>query len=176
MTRDVTVYRLRSVTLAFQGLAGGLLLVFIALINLDMGAFKTGFIFLPVAIVYLWPVRASYTWSLICIFLLGIFYDFASNGPLGLWTLCYLALFIVLGGGARTTIRFPAAFLWFLLSMSFVCCLAMLLGRFALGQWPNGLEIAKSMLTTAVVFPLIFWIRRTSLIIFGGIEDPKVAI
>ncbi|HFB54907.1 MAG TPA: hypothetical protein ENJ46_03200 [Hellea balneolensis] len=167
MSQNESAYHLRSISFAFQGLLAGIVLVFFSLANLDIGIFNVGFIFIPVAAILFWPMGASYTWSLLCVFLLGLFYDMASAQPLGIWAISYLVLFILLGKGVKVNIRFMNALFGYILSVLFVAILAFILGLIALGQWPNSGTMALGAVLSVLAFPLVFGLRWLANFILG---------
>lgn len=158
---------IRSFSGALQGLGIGFLLVFMALTHLDLGGYHIGFILLPVATIYLWPVHASYSWSLLCIFLLGIFHDLASDGPLGVWAISYLLLFLIMGRGVGRHIAFGQAMGGFALSLLFVAVVSYGFGFVALGASPNIGGMLVSILTALLFFPLLYWVRH----LFGTLNN-----
>jgi hypothetical protein len=167
MSQNESAYRLRSITFAFQGLLSGIVLVFFSLANLDLGVFNVGFIFIPVAAILFWPTGASYTWSLLCVFLLGLFHDMASAQPLGIWAVSYLVLFVLLGKGVNVNIKFISAFLGYMISVLFVIALSFILGLVALGQWPNGGAMVLGAVLSVLAFPIIYGLRWLANFVLG---------
>lgn len=159
MSEQENAYRLNAFSGALQGLVIGIFLVFCALTNLKLGNVHVGFVFLPVAAIFYWPLKASYSLSLVCVFLLGLFHDVASNGPLGVWTLCYIFLFMIMGGGVRTKKNFSKALGGFVLALGFVFLLAFVFGFIALGRWPDLFGLLISVVSSIVVFPLCYWLH-----------------
>ncbi len=151
--------RLQSFSWVLQGLAVGIILIFLALINLDLGRVHIGFMFLPVIAIFFWPVQASYSWSLISIFLLGLFHDIASDGPLGVWMLSYLLLFIIMGGGIGLRLGFRSSFLAFTLSLIFIVLCLYAIGYVSRGHIPDGIGIMLSLGAAVLLFPLVYWLR-----------------
>ncbi|MBL4766199.1 MAG: hypothetical protein JKY94_00495 [Rhodobacteraceae bacterium] len=135
-------------------------MVFAGLISLDINGFYVGFVLLPVLAIYFWPLEASHSWSLVCIFILGFFHDVASNGPFGVWTLSYLILFIVLDGGVSIKHGFRNNFGGYVMTLAFAIGLAYVFGAFALGHAPGMKILLTSVLTAILAFPFVYWIRR----------------
>ena len=152
--------RLRSFSASLQGLLLGSVLMFFALINLDLGGVRIGFFLVPVIGIYLWPMRASYSWSLLFIFILGFLHDIASTGPMGVWAICYLLLFVIIGGGVNAKIPFQNAFGGFFLSLVFVSIVAYILGYISLGRPPMLSNFVASVLLSLMLFPIFFWLRN----------------
>ncbi|MBL4870946.1 MAG: hypothetical protein JKX72_08330 [Robiginitomaculum sp.] len=138
----------------------GIVFVVIAMINLDLGFINIGFSLIPVTVIYLWPTRASYSWSLLFIFMLGIVNDMTSHGPLGIWSICYLLLFIIMEGGLNPKASFRNAILGFFLSLVFVVLLAYIIGYLSLGHPPRMMGFVGSIFVALLYFPVFFWIRN----------------
>jgi len=170
MSEKESANRLQSLSRAFQGFVVGIILIYAALINIDFGGFHVGFVFLPVAAIFLWPRKASHSWSLIFIFMLGFFHDIISAGPLGVWAICYLGLFVLLGGGVSQKIGHSRAYGGFALSVGLVMVLTIILGRIATGHWPGWVGLFVNALSAILLFPLIFWLRNLAYLILA---DPE---
>ena len=158
MTSAESGNQLQSISLAFQGFVVGLILVVFSMISLQVANVQFGLSFLPVAAFLFWPDRASYTWSLFFIFLIGMFHDFVSFGPLGLRTICYLLLFIAMGGGLRMKLNLGAALGGFTLGIGFILTVIMMIGRLFMGYWPSWTNLMTDGLASVMVFPIIFWL------------------
>ncbi len=159
MIENEAVNRLQSFSWVIQGVVVGVILTYLALLNLDFGRFHIGFMFLPVMAIFFWPVQASYSWSLIGIFLVGLFHDIASDGPLGIWMLSYLSLYLIMGGGIDMKYSFTASFLWFVLSLMFIVLCMFTIGYISLGHLPRGIGVLFNLGTALALFPLVYWLR-----------------
>ncbi len=157
MSEKETAYRINSFSRALLGFVVGVVLVFFALTNFDFGTLHISLMFLPVGAIFYWPVKSSYSLSLILIFLLGLFQDIVSGSPLGVWTLSYLCLFMVAASIARTKHSFSKGLAGFAVSIGFIFILVYIFGYIALGQWPNISSLLTSAVATLITFPLIFW-------------------
>ncbi len=158
---------LLAFSFALQGLVLGVVLIFPSILSVDLPGFYFGLTFLPVAAIFYWPSNASYSWSLLAIFLVGLFYDLASAGPLGVWALSFLVLYIVLGGRAVVRSGLAGHFAGFSLCVICVFLLVVLFGRLALGHWPQIFNLLINGLATIAVFPLIYWLRTTFIMMRG---------
>ncbi len=159
MSDKETAYRLNSFSGGLQGLLIGILLVFASLADINLGGLHVGFVFLPVIAIYFWPPLASYSLSLICVFLLGLLHDVASDGPIGIWTMSYMFLFMIMGGGVRTKQKFSTALGFFTLALGLVFFMSFVFGLFAMGRWPNIASLFVSALATILMFPLFYWLH-----------------
>lgn len=163
MSDTESASRLHAFYSALQGVGFGLVLVFMALVNLDLAHFYVGFTLLPVIGIFFWPLKGSYSWSIFFIFLLGLFHDLASNGPLGVWVLSYLLAFTILGGGVNLKPGLGRNLGGFILVLGLVMGMAFVFGLFSIGQMPNITNLLISALSTILVFPFVYWFRS----IFG---------
>ncbi|PHR60459.1 MAG: hypothetical protein COA43_07030 [Robiginitomaculum sp.] len=157
MNEKESANSLVSFSWTLQGLAFGVVLSIMALMNLEIGRFHVEFIFLPLLVLYFWPVKASHSWSLICIFMLGIFHDIASNGPIGLWALVYLIVFVTLGGGLGGKAGFRKSLFWFILIQAGVIVCVYVIGYVVFAQSVNILQLLMNGVIVLCVFPLVFW-------------------
>lgn len=171
MIQKESVNQLHSISLSLQGLVVGIIIVFPALLSLDIWGRHIALGFLPIAIVFLWPHAASYSWSLFCIFLIGLFYDMISASPLGMWALTLLILYVVLGGGIKHTGGLGRAVAGFGLCVFLCLIIVLILGKFSLGQWPRFDTLLLNALASLAVFPIIYWIRNLILAIRGQSES-----
>ena len=158
MSEREDVNNLHSFTQAIQGLLLGVLLAYLALINFDFGHMHISLMFLPIAAIFLWPQKASKTWSLVFVFILGLFFDTLTSGPIGVWGLSYLLLFTILDGGIGQKIGGFLAFASFALTLFVVYGFVLVSGRFALSHWPDAGSLAINALASLCVFPIIYGI------------------
>ena len=168
MNQTESLNQIQSISLALQGFGVGLLLIFPALLSLKVLGVVFGFLFLPVVAIYYWPRNASYFWSLFGVFSLGMIYDLIGAGPLGLWSLALLVLYIVLGAGASVQQGFVKSLLSFILSLIFVFFIVLIVGRLSMGQWPKIGTLIRNVLATIFIFPLLYWVRILALALRGN--------
>ena len=148
---------LQAISLALQGFAIGLVLIFLSLTTLTLFGTTLRCTFLPLAAVFLWPAQASRSWSLVLVFVLGGLYDMLGGGALGIWTLGFLIYFMSIDGGIRSKLTGGQAFVGFFLSLLFVGVLVMALARLSMGQWPDLSGLSLGAFVSLLAFPLIFW-------------------
>jgi len=144
---------------ALQGLGLGIVLSFFAMLSIDLPGWFFGLTFLPVAAIFCWPEKASYSWSLFAVFVFGLFFDIVSGGPLGVWALSLLVLFIVLGGRAEIRHGLTGHIVGYALCVVFVFVLVLVFGRLSLGHWPQIFGLLINALATIAVFPFLYWLR-----------------
>jgi len=168
MTPEKSVSQVRSISLPFQGLFIGIGSVFLALLSMDIGNVHVGFSFLPVVVIYYWPRAASYSWSLICVFLFGLFYDLAAASTLGMWALAFLVLFMVLDGASRGRSGLGRAIVEYALSVLFCFVIVLLVGWLSLGKLPKIGTLLGNAAASIAVFPVLYWIRSMFTTISGS--------
>ncbi len=155
-----SVNSLQAALSAWQGFFAGLVLVVLSVIGFRVFGFWASFSFLPIIGIYFWPAIASRSWSYFLLFLLGMFNDVISNGVLGVSSVLYVFLYLLLGGGLDTKIKFTQAFSGFL----FLCALSIIgllfLGRMALGEWPSIIELSFEAIMAIILFPFLFFLRH----------------
>jgi len=167
MIQKKTVSQVQSISLSLQGLVIGIVLVFPALLSMDIGRVNFGFNFLPIAVIYYWPRAASYTWSLLCVFLLGLFYDMASANTLGMWALAFLVLFMVLDGVPTVKKGFGRTITGFTLSLLFCLVIVLLIGWISMGKLPPVGTLLLNAIASVAIFPIIYWAYNAFNIIRG---------
>ncbi len=161
---------LNSISLSLQGFIVGIFLIFPAFLSMDVFGMHLGFNFLPVAAVFYWPRAASYSWSLLGVFLFGFLYDLASASPIGMWTLAFLILFIVLDGGSTLKGGLGRNMLGYGLSVFLCLVIIFLVGRFSIGQWPHFNGLMANAIASIAVFPLFYWVRILLRALTGQVE------
>jgi cell shape-determining protein MreD len=169
MMQKKTVSQTQSISLSFQGLVIGIVLVFPALLSMDIGGVYFGFNFLPVAVLYYWPRAASHTWSLLSVFLLGVFYDMASANTLGMWTLAFLVVFMVLDSTGNVKTGFGRAMVGFTMSLGLCLVIVLLIGWMSMGQLPQVGTLLLNAVATIAIFPIFYWVHN----IFSYVRAPS---
>ena len=160
MTSLESANPIRSFSLALQGGLFGVIMAYAALINLDFGGVRIGFSFLPILAIFFWPQKASYSWSLIAVFFVGLFYDIISATPLGMWALISLCLFLILGGGVNPRVNFSIGIGGFSAAVLLGCIFFATFGKLALGYWPSWSSLLANAGVTILMFPLVYWGRK----------------
>lgn len=159
-------------SLALQGLAFGILFIFGALASVEIGGISLRAGFLPLMALYFWPRTASWSWSLIGASLLGLLYDIVVAGPLGLWALT-LTIFTVLRGDFRPPhLTLNSSWAGFMIALVLGAFAYSVLGRVFTSTAPNWTALLTEFAVTALVFPLIYGLRRLLLLVRYGPADP----
>ena len=117
-------------------------------------------VWLPFAVVALWPRQASAVPSAVILFFGGLWVDVATLGALGQWPLIFLVTYAVVrpdmaepgGGVARSLARVATALL------VAVPVLA-LSGRFVYGVWPDWGVVGRGLFVLIVSLPFIALLR-----------------
>lgn len=156
---DKSVSSLEASSRALQGLALGMILVFLSAANFQIGGQVVNLSFIPLAAILLWPGKASYSWSLFALFLLGMFRDVLADIPTGFSSLIYIGLFVIIGGAVGRKWTFDATIGAYTACVVAVGLAMTVLGRVFLGSWPNATTLIYEGIFSIVFFPLIYWIR-----------------
>lgn len=170
MSQIESTNQIQALSLSLQGLGIGVLLIFPALLSLEMFGGHFGFSFLPVTAIYFWPRGASYSWSLLGVFVFGLLYDMVSSSALGMWTLAFLILFMVMGGEISHKRGLVRAIGIFSLSVVLVLIIVFIVGRLSLGKWPQFYGLLGNALVSIIVFPVLYWIRSLYMALRGSSE------
>lgn len=174
MSQNESANQIQSISLALQGLLLGFLLIYPALQGINIFGLQLGFIFLPIVAVYYWPDQASYSWSLICVFLLGLTYDLISAGPIGLWSLSFLILYLVLSASERVNDGVLRGTFAYALCLALVLVLLLVLGRVAVGRLPQFGVLFMNAVASIAVFPFLYWLRSLARAVRGTPDISRV--
>lgn len=152
---------LQTVSIALQTLALGILLVCMSLANVTLGTISISMMFLPAALLFFWPKNSKFAPAIATALIIGLFQDLVSGGPLGLWTLTYTALFIIIDPTVRQS-RGGLLSQWsvFVLLMACVALLTFILGRLSMSAAPNIAAMLLNAGAVIIAFPLMFGLRR----------------
>ena len=137
-----------------------------------IGGRTLSFLMVPTLAVILWPKGANALLSLVGIFGLGLFQDYLSYGPTGLWALTWLAVFLIYRPDARDK---PET-LWGHWALAFFILLGAALLQFCLAKFVLARSIDASALLFSVfaavsLFPPFYWIRDYLSRAFGDGEN-----
>ena len=136
-----------------------------------LGAY-TGFEFIPLIVLAIWPRDANAMLSLVLVFLAGLFTDWATGGLLGQWALVFTVIWGVLRPELRSS---PYAPVSFSLAWLAICALALVLisvsGWFVYGVLPDFLSLGYQMIFATVMLPFILVLRSFVAKRFGERED-----
>ena len=140
---------LTALSIALQAAGFGSIGILLSLLNLNVIGQSANFIFLPLAILFYWPRGSSYVSSLWTIFFLGLLHDLASGGPLGLWTLTLVILFIIIDPTVRHA-RYSFASQWIVFSLLILsgAFVSSVLSFMSLRVWP---QFGTSLLNVGLV-------------------------
>lgn len=162
----------RSRERALQGFAFTLVLSLIGTLSVKVGNQVFGFAMLPVLGAFLWPRLADPFASVISLFLVGILNDLMGEGVIGLSSVTFIFIFILLRPDLRDARLgvLPLWLRWTVLSLLIVLA-QFLLGRVFLGYYPSLGQQLRLALMAAICFPVIYnsrnWLRR----IFSDPDD-----
>jgi len=153
MMTGARISRMQASSYALQGLALGLLLVFIAGINFEVPVIGVSAIFIPAGAIYLWPYRADYGLSVVCALLIGLFQDLALGGPLGMFALSYAVLYAMTNPAQQMmpktkTANIAIFALWVAALIGFTSLLSLI----SSSRVPNLLLLATSGVLSVIMF------------------------
>lgn len=158
--------------LAIFAVLGTALLCILSLMDINLGHQSLSFLLIPTLAIYLWPQGANPTLSLVAIALVGFFLDLISFGPMGLWPLTWLILFLVYRPDARAK---PKTLLgqWMgaLVVLTCVSGFHYVLGRVFLNVSVSVLPIGLAFITAFFLFPFFYMAREYLARGFGGREE-----
>ena len=154
MALDSTTNLSRAYGLALQGAALGFLMVLFASLSIRYSSLNFSFGFLPLIAIYVWPEQASETMSSVLLFVMGIFQDLVTGGPIALHAITYLFCYALLRraySNNRLTLRQHTV--RFLLWVVIVAGLHGFFGFIAIKGETDLQSLGLQMLTVIVIFP-----------------------
>lgn len=158
--------------LAIVSVLGLAVLCVLSQMTFNIGARKISFLMVPCLAIYVWPRGANSTFSIIAICAVGFFQDYLSYGPIGLWALTWLIVFLTFRPETRAK---PVTFLGQLGGVSYVLGAVVFvqwgLARFVLGQTVDMISLAFLAIIALFVFPPIFGLRVYFTRIFTDRDD-----
>lgn len=114
----------------------------------------------PLIALFVWSVRHPRFVAPWLIFLIGLFQDLLTGGPLGMWALSYLLAFAI----ARLRSTEPSAreFILLVARFSVMTCIASLVawtaGSLSIGQPADPTSLVTEAVITLIVFPAFCWL------------------
>ncbi len=111
----------------------------------------------PFMVVFYWAMLRPNLMPPLAIFLIGLFQDFLSGGPVGLWALSYLLAAALISTQRGIFAWRGRAALWagFAIAAILVAAISWLAARLALGTAPSGGALFSETLATIVAFALV---------------------
>jgi len=162
----ISVQRARK--LALNGfLVTGLWSV-LSLINLSMFGHYISLLALPLLSIFLWPRLADPFWSVAAIFTLGIILDLMTGSILGLRGFLFVVFFVIFRPDRRDTSHsFTAIWLGFVVSLFVITVIMAIAGFVILSRPINISDTLFLLITSALLFPFVYWVTRQ----FGRISS-----
>ena len=113
-------------------------------------------IWVPFAVVAMWPGRASALPSALMLLLGGLWVDWATLGPMGQWSLVYLVTYAVMRpdtseSGRGMAVQVARAVPALLVALPVLA----LTGRFVYGVWPEWTVVARGIVVFALSVPVL---------------------
>jgi len=157
---------------AWQGILVLSVLTIIGMLSMNIFGRVVSFSLLPLIGVILWPRGASPKTSIIAMLILGLLLDVLTGGPLGLWALVYLAVFMILRPHQRLKpLKFSGAFVQVLGGILIALILAFGLAWFANSHRPQIGLLGPPLLAALTFFPVIYAARALLKQGFGGADE-----
>ncbi len=152
---------LQTLSIALQALGLGVMLICISLLNISVGAVSVSLMYIPVALLFFWPRYSKFAPSVWVALIIGLLQDLASGGPLGLWTLTYTALFVIIDPTVRRS-RGGLSSQWSVFAVLVLASatLTWIFGRLSMGVRPNLTVMGLNAGAVIALFPALFFLRR----------------
>lgn len=133
-----------------------LLCVMVYVAPLRLGHWTIPMPLFPLMAIYFWSMTRPTLMPFVAIFLIGLFQDFLTGGPVGLWALTYLLTMAVLSTQTDIITGRGRSALWagFVLTVILATVLVWVFARIALGADPAGGRLGMEMLFTVLTYPL----------------------
>ena len=152
---------LQTASVALQTLALGAVLVCFSLLHISLGGRTIRFEFIPLALLFFWPRNSRFGPAIWAVLAIGLLQDLVSGGPLGLWTLTYTILFVVIDPTVRRS-RGGLLSQWsvFALLIATGATLMGLLGWASVGEKPGMWALCINGAAATALFPVLFGLRK----------------
>jgi len=163
---SVSVYDITTVPkarrYAFIAIFVTAILCVLSQINLSVKGQAIAFLFLPTLGIYLWPTDANAVISIIGVFFLGLFQDYLSFGPTGLWPVTWLALFLLYRPDLRNkTASMLSQFLGAIFVLICIGAFQFALMKFVVKTAVDFNALCLTIVLAIIVFPLFYAIRES---------------
>jgi rod shape-determining protein MreD len=157
MDNSGLLQRLSAVIWAVLPFLLSLLCVMLYVAPLRIGNFTIPMPLFPFMAIYFWSVTRPAFMPYIAIFLIGLFQDVLTGGPVGLWALSYLLTVVIISTQIDVIAGRGRSALWagFMLAAVVVMALVWIIARIALGPEPAGGRLGSEMLLSVLVYPLV---------------------
>ena len=123
------------------------------------GWFSLPEVVLPLTLAFAWPLIRPSVFGPLTLLLLGLFLDLLWNGPMGLWSLCLLAVY----GGVLVSRSFLAGqetrvlFAWYAVCTIGAFALAYLIVSLRSANAPSLIALFLQVVPTLLLFPISAW-------------------
>ncbi len=148
------IQRVRALLWAISPLLIGLLFVMIYAAPLRIGSVTIPMPLLPFMAIYFWSMTNPSVMPPPAIFMIGLFQDFLTGGPVGLWALTYLLSIAVLSTQREVFVGKGRSALWagFALSILIASLIVWLTAWVSLGAVPRAGKLGVEMVVTLIAF------------------------
>lgn len=134
-----------------------LLCVMLYVAPLRLGNFTIPMPLFPFMAIYFWSMTRPEYMPYIAVFLIGLFQDLLTGGPVGLWALTYLLSVVFLSTQVEIIAGRGRSVMWagFVLAILMVTILVWIFARIALGPNPAGGHLVTEMVLSVLAYPLV---------------------
>jgi rod shape-determining protein MreD len=124
---------------------------------LRLGNFTIPMPLFPFMAIYFWSMTRPEYMPYIAVFLIGLFQDLLTGGPVGLWALTYLLSVVFLSTQIEIIAGRGRSVLWagFVLAVLIVTIFVWIFARIALGPGPAGGRLGAEIMLSVLAYPFV---------------------
>lgn len=158
--RQTGISPAQAVTQAIEGAAILFLAVIVSNFHIKLLENLLTPIFLPAAVLFLWPRQADYNTSLWLVFVAGLFQDLTSGTPAGLFALTWLLVWIIIHiDEPDRSVNFKSHWMTFAIIMVITLMISGVLSIIALQAFPSIFTLALQGFLSWLLYPIIHFGR-----------------
>jgi len=140
--------------------------------GINLFGVRTGFGFVPLLVLAVWPRHANTLISLALVFFAGLFTDWGTGGIYGQWALAFVLVWGFFRPEHRGSPFAPQGLFFVWLA---ICGLAMVVialsGYFVFGIFPDFAVLGRQMILATICLPAVMLLRRALAVRFSDGED-----
>lgn len=140
--------------------------------GINLFGVRTGFGFVPLLVLAIWPRQANTLISLAFVFSAGLFTDWGTGGIYGQWALTFVLIWGFLRPELRSSPYSPLnLFLVWLATCGLALMVLSLTGYFVLEIYPDFVVLGRQMILATICLPAVMLLRRALAARFSDGED-----